>query len=100
MIVKLILVDITCFFCFFFFEVAQSIRYVSHNPTRDGSQLEPMASNDVIMEQNPPSLEADPKYGGFTRFEIELEVCNATHVLPTAAQSSLLFCLDLHVRHC
>ncbi|KAI0877945.1 SOH1-domain-containing protein [Hypoxylon argillaceum] len=32
-----------------------------------------MASNDVIMEQNPPSLEADPKYGGFTRFEIELE---------------------------
>ncbi|KAJ8127284.1 hypothetical protein O1611_g6350 [Lasiodiplodia mahajangana] len=26
---------------------------------------------------DPPSLEAEPKYGGFTRFEIELEVCIA-----------------------
>ncbi|KAI0439449.1 SOH1-domain-containing protein [Xylaria telfairii] len=31
-----------------------------------------MASNDVSMALVPPSLE-EPKYGGYTRFEIELE---------------------------
>ncbi|KAI1420831.1 SOH1-domain-containing protein [Xylaria sp. FL1777] len=32
-----------------------------------------MASEDVPMTQDTPSPEAEPKYGGFTRFEIELE---------------------------
>lgn len=32
-----------------------------------------MASSDVVMTQEAPSPEAEPKYGGFTRFEIELE---------------------------
>ena len=37
-----------------------------------------MASSDVPMDQDsPPIPEAEPKYGGFTRFEIELEV--STH---------------------
>ncbi|KAI8624872.1 SOH1-domain-containing protein [Xylariaceae sp. FL1651] len=32
-----------------------------------------MASDDVQMSQDPPSPEAETRYGGFTRFEIELE---------------------------
>jgi hypothetical protein len=33
------------------------------------------------MTQDTPSSEAEPKYGGFSRFEIELEVCHATRIL-------------------
>ncbi|KAI0805408.1 SOH1-domain-containing protein [Xylaria sp. FL0064] len=54
-----------------------------------------MASSDVpmAMTQDPPSPEAEPKYGGFTRFEIELEfvqsLANPFYLNHLAAQKVL-----------
>jgi hypothetical protein len=61
---------------FLFSKTAHSLH---HNfPTTAIEPNKEMASSDVKMAQDPPSPEAEPKYGGFTRFEVELEVCIAT----------------------
>lgn len=40
----------------------------------------------TVPDQPPPPPDNEPVYGGYTRFEIELEVC--MHTLPSSSKGS------------
>lgn len=50
-------------------------QYLTQLGKADRKEEEMAADTTMATTQTPPPIPEEPKFGGFTRFEIELEVC-------------------------